>query len=128
MLLGLVLSLFVSERLLAQSEPSTGKMSVHDRLVKARDAKAQKKIDKATGADAALPPSATTQINKRLAQPASPQAKTASNSLKATPADYKSSIDKTQRGPHGEVIYTGARGAKYYINKNGNKTYLSSNL
>ena len=46
---------------------------------------------------------------------------------KATPADYKAPVDKSQKGPNGEVVYSGPRGGKYYINKNGNKTYLSSN-
>jgi len=29
-----------------------------------------------------------------------------------------------KRGPNGEKVYEGAKGGQYYINKNGNKTYL----
>ncbi|WP_448634830.1 hypothetical protein [Pedobacter panaciterrae] len=38
--------------------------------------------------------------------------------------DYKPTVDRTLKGPNSEVIYTSPRGGKYYINKNGNKTYI----
>ncbi|SFE89805.1 hypothetical protein [Spirosoma endophyticum] len=127
-LLGLLLGLFLPGHVLAQTEPSAQKMSVNDRLIKARAAKAYKKSTKAMGGDATLASPPSTQSNQTIAQTNEPQAKTTFKTQKATPADYKSPVDKTQHGPNGELIYTGARGAKYYINKNGNKTYLSSNL
>ncbi|GAB3333915.1 hypothetical protein GCM10027299_41800 [Larkinella ripae] len=46
--------------------------------------------------------------------------------VKAVPEDYKAAIDKSQKGPAGETVYTGPRGGKYYITKAGNKRYLSS--
>lgn len=79
------------------------KLTVEQRMAKAREAKAQKRTNKATG-----------QMN--VSQP-----------QKATAADYRAPVDKVLKGPNGEVVRTGERGAKYYINKNGNKTYLSSN-
>jgi colicin import membrane protein len=29
-----------------------------------------------------------------------------------------------KKGPEGQPVYEGAKGGQYYINKNGNKTYL----
>lgn len=29
-----------------------------------------------------------------------------------------------KKGPDGQVVYEGQKGGQYYINKNGNKTYL----
>ncbi|RZM28324.1 MAG: hypothetical protein EOO88_09385 [Pedobacter sp.] len=99
--LAILLGLGQSVDGLAQSTPSTPKMSVNDRMAKARAAKADKSATKTTPAGA--------------------------GERKATPADYKAPVDKTQKGPHGELLHTGERGGKFYINKNGNKTYLSSN-
>ena len=128
-MLSLLLSLVGYGSVEAQTEAPVTKMSVNDRLVKARAAKADKKTAKAseTLAPQNLKPVAA-QANQPSIQPGANQGKTTDRLQKATPADYKSPVDKSQHGPHGEVIYTGARGAKYYINKNGNKTYLSSNL
>jgi len=33
-------------------------------------------------------------------------------------------VDNTVKGPQGQPVMTGPRGGKYYINKNGKKTYL----
>jgi len=44
---------------------------------------------------------------------------------KATAADYKAPVDKSQKGPNGEAVYTGPRGGKYYITKAGGKKYLA---
>lgn len=46
---------------------------------------------------------------------------------KATPVAHNVPIDKMQKVPNGEAVRTGERGGKFYINKNGNKTYSSSN-
>lgn len=98
-------SLFISVNALAQTAAPQQKMSVDERMAKARAAKAEKKVSQ----------NGTQGDNS------------AGTSMKATSADYKAPVDKQQKGPNGEVIYTGERGGKYYINKNGNKTYLSSN-
>lgn len=79
-------------------------MSVRERMAKARAVKAQKQADKVMG------------NNGMMGKPE-----------KATPTEYKAPVDKVLKGPNGEVVRTGERGAKFYINKNGNKTYLSSN-
>lgn len=76
-----------------------------EKMAKVRAAKAQKKLDRATG---------------RL-EP------TGGKGVKATPADSQTPVDKVLKGPNGETVHNGERGAKFYINKNGNKTYLSSN-
>lgn len=96
--LSLYLGLFYATDMLAQTPGPTDKMSVADRMAKARAAKAEKRDQQLTD---------------------KPQ--------KASPADYKTPVDKVRKGPHGEVVHEGERGGKYYINKNGNKTYLSSN-
>lgn len=83
---------------LAQTPGSPAKLSVADRMAKARAAKVEKRDQQLTD---------------------KPQ--------KASPADYKTPVDKVLKGPHGEVVHEGERGGKYYINTNGNKTYLSSN-
>ncbi|AUD06835.1 hypothetical protein [Spirosoma pollinicola] len=100
-LLMILWSLWLSIDGLAQSTPPAQKMSVNDRMAKARAAKAEKNILKP------MPALAPGQ--------------------KATSADYEAPVVKTQKGPHGEVVHTGDKGGKFYINKNGNKTYLSSN-
>lgn len=85
----------------SQSTDERTKLSVEERLEKARSAKAAKRADTTAGLW--------------------------TEKEKAKPADYQTPVDKVLRGPNGEVVHTGERGAKYYINKNGNKTYLSSN-
>lgn len=79
------------------------KLSVEARMAKARAAKTEKKIAKLAdvAGDNQLP--------------------------KARSADNKPPINKVLKGPNGEVVHTGERGGKYYINKNGSRTYLSSN-
>jgi len=116
--LGFLFSLSLLTPTLAQAP--TEKMSVNDRLMKARAAKAEKRVGKAMGSMAILPSGPSSSTSQTNTPPTKTQ--------KALPADYKFPVDKSQHGPNGEVIYTGARGAKYYINKNGNKTYLSSNM
>jgi colicin import membrane protein len=134
-LTSLVLSLLISVSTLAQTQAPVEKMSVSDRMAKARAAKAEKQAAKATMQTGSNEAKATNGVTKttddktasRRVQSNKTTAKTSTKDEKATSADLKSPIDKSQKGPNGEVIYTGARGAKYYINKNGNKTYLSSN-
>lgn len=107
--LNLALSLLLSVNALAQTTAPEQKMSVNERLEKARAAKAEKR----------------TAINGR--QPGSSPSQPTIKEVKATSADYQAPVDKSQKGPNGEVVRTGERGGKFYINKNGNKTYLSSN-
>ena len=106
--LHIAFSLLVSVNALAQTAAPQQKMSVDERMAKARAAKAEKKANQGN-----------MQADKSMG--------TSMGAQKATPADYKAPVDKKQKGPNGEVVYTGERGGKYYINKNGNKTYLSSN-
>ncbi len=99
LVISLALSLFYPiDMLLAQTTEPNHKLSVADRMAKARAAKAVKKSD--------------------------PQL---DYSIKANPTADKTPVDKVLKGPNGEVVHQGERGGKYYINKNGNKTYLSSN-
>ena len=122
-LLHLVVSLLVSISLLAQTPTADQKMSVNDRMAKARAAKAEKKVAKANGSEASM------GNGPGMSAGSTPMrgTKTAGKEEKATPADYQTPVDKSQKGPNGEVVHTGPKGGKYYINKNGNKTYLSSN-
>lgn len=126
--LALALSLTTTGNILAQSTEPTQKMSVNDRLIKARAAKADKRAAKTAGNYPGPEASNSNggQADKKIVQ--EKRAKADLKAEKATPADYKTPIDKSQHGPNGEEVHTGARGGKYYINKNGNKTYLSSNL
>lgn len=100
--------------------------SVADRMAKARAAKADKKAAK----DAAKN-DGTGLKDDRMTKPADSKVATSSSKTmkeeKASPADYKAPVDTKQKGPNNEVVHTGPKGGKYYINKNGNKTYLSSN-
>jgi colicin import membrane protein len=109
-LLGLLLSLFWLGSSFTQ--PAQDKLSVVERMAKARATKAQKR--------------ATQFVGKGNANAVGIDLNTG-RILKATPADYRAPVDKVLKGPHNEVVHVGERGAKYYINKNGNKTYLSSN-
>lgn len=108
-ILRVAVSLFISVNALAQTAAPQQKMSVDERMAKARAAKAEKKT------------------NQDGVQLDNNSAGMSAKAQKATSADYKAPVDKTQKGPNGEVVYTGDRGGKYYINRNGNKTYLSSN-
>ncbi len=110
--LNLILSLLWLSSSCNQSTTTDEKMSVEERLAKARAAKAEKRANKASGEST----EDVDQTNPRVGM-----------TVKATVDDYKAPIDKVLKGPNGEVVRTGERGAKYYINKNGNKTYLSSN-
>lgn len=103
-LLVLWFSLWWTSSACAQGTTTEETMSVRERMAKARAVKAQKQADKVMG------------NNGMMGKPE-----------KATPTEYKVPVDKVMKGPNGEVVRTGERGAKFYINKNGNKTYLSSN-
>ena len=105
LLISLIVGLLMAGNTYAQTVEPAQKMSVSDRMAKARAAKADRKTMK-------------------LSAPFDPSVQ---KDAKATPADYKAPVDKVQKGPNGEAVHTGERGGKYYINKNGNKTYLSSN-
>lgn len=143
--LSLALGLLISLNTLAQT-PATGTMSVNDRMAKARAAKAAKRD--AAGTTAAMPPSdakakkemkmddasarkaanAETKAAKEGAMTGKDAMKMDKGKMKeekATPADYKAPVDRSMKGPNGESVMTGPRGGKYYINKNGNKTYVS---
>ena len=128
----LVLSLLISGSALAQATEPTQKMSVNDRLMKARAAKADKRAAKASGTypspESGLANNNGAKTDKKVTQADVKRTTSTPKVEKATPADYKNPIDKAQHGPNGEEVHTGTRGGKYYINKNGNKTYLSSNL
>ena len=99
LLVGLLLTLGSCDQHTATDE----KLSVQERMAKARTAKADKKNNPVANDAGIIKPE------------------------KATEADYKAPVDKVLKGPNGEEVRTGERGAKFYINKNGNKTYLSSN-
>ena len=119
-LVGFLLSVSV----VAQSVGPDQKMPVPERMAKARAAKADKKESKVTHPDS---PGAPATPNRNPADRSARPPESARQGVKATPADYQAPVVKSQKGPNGEVVYTGERGGKYYINKNGNKTYLSSN-
>lgn len=70
-------------------------------------------------------------------QPASKAVKTGSKTetkqttIKRTekkPADARTKtgdkIDRDKKGPHGETVYTGERGGKYYLDKSGKHIYI----
>ncbi|MVM32465.1 hypothetical protein GO755_20645 [Spirosoma sp. HMF4905] len=103
---------------LGQTEPTSEKMPIHERMAKARAAKATKK-----GINGLSTSGATVHETQAKSNP--PVG--ALTQQKAIPADYTAPIVKSLKGPNGEVVHTGEKGGKYYINKNGNKTYLSSN-
>ncbi|GAB3490944.1 hypothetical protein GCM10027341_03320 [Spirosoma knui] len=123
------------------AKDATKDTEMADRMAKARAAKAEKKaandagkVDMTDGAglkdDKMSKSVAKKEGGKAMASAVNRTTvpnKAGMKEEKATPADYKAPVDKSQKGPSGEVVYTGPRGGKYYINKNGNKTYLSSN-
>lgn len=108
--LNLLIGLLISAGSCSQPDAPNEKMSVNDRLTKARAVKAEKRTIKSSGPDTdATGPEITGKGEK------------------ATPADYQTPVVKSKKGPNGEVVHTGERGGQYYINKRGNKTYFSSN-
>lgn len=109
-LLVLLTVLLYSVGALAQSTSPDQKLSVADRMAKARAAKAQKR-----------------EAETRAATYGSKRTETASRPGYKTPAATGVPTEKKLKGPNGEEVLTGERGAKYYINKNGHRTYLSSN-
>ena len=48
------------------------------------------------------------------------------NAIKSTATKSADAVDASLHGPHNEPVMTGPRGGKYYINKNGNRTYLKA--
>lgn len=115
-LLSLLPGLFYAIGVLAQAPVAEPKLSVEDRMAKARAAKAEKK-DVRTAAKSDL--NATGPGDKGRA--------TMYRSGRTPSTNYGAPAEKKLKGPNGEVVHTGERGAKYYINKNGQRTYLSSN-
>lgn len=101
-LLRLTVGLLLPLSTFAQTTAPEQKMSVNERMAKARAAKIEKK---------------TTSNG----QPANDRTQSYSRFQKATP------IVKPEKGPNGEAVRIGERGGKYYINKNGKRTYTSSN-
>ena len=112
LLLHLLLSLVYFTSSCYQPTTTDEKLSVEERMAKARAAKAEKRATKSVGQQ----DGGTVGIDSK-----------ASRIVKATPADYQAPVDKVLKGPGGEAVHAGERGAKFYINKSGNKTYLSSN-
>ena len=108
-LIRLAVSLLLPLSTFAQSPATEQKMSVNDRMAKARAAKMEKRTTTSNG------------------QPAVTAAQSDAKFQKATPDAYKTPVVKSQKGPNGEAVRVGERGGKYYINKNGKRTYLSSN-
>lgn len=107
-LLVAVLGWFGTPNAVAQAPVAEPKLSIDERMAKARAAKAEKR--------------SATPANVTNGRPQS-----GLTSQRATAADYRTPVDKAQKGPNGEAVHVGERGGKFYINKNGNKTYLSSN-
>ena len=108
-ILRLAIGLLLPLSTLAQTAAPEQKMSVNERMAKARAAKMEKK----TTANDDQSATSRMQSNTRF--------------QKATPDDYKTPAIKPPKGPNGEAVRVGERGGKYYINKNGKRTYLSSN-
>jgi len=72
---------------------------------------------------------AQAKTQKVTQKPATGQVKKAA----VTPQNVKKEAEKPgqgdkvvpgQKGPDGQAVYEGPKGGQYYINKNGNKTYL----
>jgi hypothetical protein len=103
LLFHLVFTLLGLLRAQGQGVVTREKLSVEARMAKARAAK----------------------IEKKIAKPAVGPGDT--NLQEAPSADNKPPVNKVLKGPNGEVVRTGERGGKYYIYKNGSRTYLSSN-
>ena len=107
-LLRLAVGLLLPLSTFAQNAATEQKMSVDERMAKARAAKMEKKTTtngQSTGN--------RTQSDTRFRS--------------ATPDNYRASSVKPEKGPNGEAVRVGERGGKYYINKNGKRTYTSSN-
>jgi hypothetical protein len=52
------------------------------------------------------------------------QVKSSSQSAQTNKSAQKDKVVAGKKGPNGESVYQGSEGGQYYINKNGNKTYL----
>lgn len=46
--------------------------------------------------------------------------------VKSTVTKMPDAVDASLHGPHNETVMTGTRGGKYYMNKNGHRTYLKA--
>jgi colicin import membrane protein len=83
-----------------------------------KDGSVDKRYKSASSAVASTPSTTT-------APPVLSKAKTAVPSAASTKVTKTAdAVDGALHGPHGEQVLSGPRGGKYYINKNGNKTYL----
>jgi colicin import membrane protein len=66
-------------------------------------------------------------INMQAQDKTKKDTKTTTTQSQVKSNDKPAQADKVvagKKGPNGEAVYQGAQGGQYYINKNGNKTYL----
>lgn len=84
------------------------------------------KLDKRYKENKEMAAKDTKTAKTSAATAAASESKATASRAKATAAKTADQVDNSSKGPHGETVYTGPRGGKYFINKNGKKEYLSS--
>ncbi len=87
---------------------------------------AEKKEAKAAKAEEKKSAKKAAEETKASTAAAASESKATASRAKATASKTADQVDNGSKGPHGETVYTGPRGGKYFINKNGKKEYLSS--
>ena len=83
---------------------------------------AEKEAKKATAAAKAE----KSKAEKAVTEKTTKTKKTAEVKLKETTEKAPKTPDKVTGEYNGKKVYTGPRGGRYYINKNGNKTYIEN--
>jgi hypothetical protein len=69
----------------------------------------------------------TWSVNMSAQDKTKKDSKATTTQSQAKSNDKSAQTDKVvpgKKGPNGEAVYQGAQGGQYYMNKNGNKTYL----
>ena len=91
--------------------------------------KAEKEAKKATAAakaEKSKAEKAVTEKTTKAKKETTSAKKTAEVKLKETTEKAPKTPDKVTGEYNGKKVYTGPRGGRYYINKNGNKTYIEN--
>lgn len=103
----------------AKKSVKTEKKDAAKKAVKPEKMEAEKKVVKTKmeteKKEAATEKKGAAELKKQATAAPAPAAK-----------KVEDKIVKGKKGPEGQPVYEGAQGGKYYINKNGNKTYLKN--
>ncbi len=90
-----------------------------------KNKKATKKLEDKTKEKVAKTESKAKKTTKKIEDKVTSGTKKATSKVRETSEKAPKIADKVTGTYNGKKVYTGPRGGRYYINSNGNKTYIS---